>query len=50
MNLMRSTDRLISAAVLILCGLGQIFHVITFTPMVVLIVAGLMFIIEALRW
>jgi hypothetical protein len=50
MSFVRSTDRLLSGVVLILCGIGQITHVVTFNMLVVLIIAGLMFIIEALRW
>ena len=49
-GLSRDPGRLASGVVLILCGLGQVGHVVQFNLMMTLIIAGVLFIMEALRW
>lgn len=49
-GLSKDPGRLASGVVLILCGLGQVGHVVQFSLTATLIVAGILFIMEALRW
>ena len=49
-GLSRDPGRLASGVVLILCGLGQLSHVVAFSLTATLIVAGVLFIMEALNW
>lgn len=46
----KDPSRLISGAVLILAGLGQVTHTVTFSLPLTLVIAGILFIMEALHW
>jgi hypothetical protein len=46
----RDPSRLVSGVVLILVGAGQAFHVVSINTEWTLVVAGALFIMEALRW
>lgn len=46
----KDPSRLISGVILILAGLGQLSHTVTFSMPMTLVVAGILFIMEALSW
>jgi hypothetical protein len=49
-GLAKDPGRLASGVVLIICGIGQLTHAFTFNLPLTLVVAGGLFIMEALRW